>query len=878
MNRRKKGGGAVRKIGLLLFLVLIFSVFSFTPSLSKYVFNSIFYTVSINASATFDLTAIGATSGTPQVGSTLTAGQLTPSGATANYQWMSGSSPGGPYSNITGATSSSYTLNTNDYGKFIRVVATGYGYYSGSVTSEYSGPVLACPLTGVTVSGIASVGNTLSVASVLPSGATASYNWMRSLDNSTWTSTGVTASSYTLQAGDYGYYIKVVATGTGGYTGSVSSSPLQVSATSITGTVTITGAPAAGNTLSSVANLTPSGATVTYQWMRSTSPSGAYTDISGATSSTYIVQAADEGYYIKLRVTGYNGYTGTITSDYVGPVATSLISIGPISGSPQYGSTLTAGAVTPSGATVTYQWQRALDPAGPYSDIASATSNTYTLTNADVGYYIVVRATGSGNYGGTVTSAYIGPVTYPITSIAAPTGTPQYTNTLTAGAVAPYSATVTYQWQSGASSSGPFTDISGATSSTYTLTANDIGKYIVVKATGTGNYSGTVTSPSVGPVAKRSLDSLGAISGNAAWASGSTNTLTAGSVAPSGATVTYQWYNSTNGSTWSAISGATLATYTTQSSDVGKYIRVTATGTGNYEGSVSSPSAGPVTTPVTGVSISGTAKCGNTLTASSILPSGATVTYQWMSSSTAGGIYTDIAGATSSTYVLQSSDYQKYIKVKVTGTGIYTDFAVSSYVGPVASTALTSVSITGTAKVGQTLTANPVPAGATVTYQWKSSLTSGGIYTNISGATGPTYTIQPSQVNRYIKVTVTGTGGYTGSVTSAATAKVTAATVNISQVNLSGQVGLGRTCPTSVTATDQFTSSSITWKRGSKTVTSFSVAGTYTATISLSAKTGYTFSGVPANFFTVFDSVGLQANTTSNSASSGTITATFVIS
>ncbi len=878
MNKQKRSGGAFRRMGVLLFLLLVFSVFSFTPSLSKYVFNSIFYTVSINASATFDLTAIGAILGTPQVGNTLIAGQLTPSGATANYQWMSSGSAGGPYTNITGATESHYTLTSNDYGKYIKVAATGYGYYSSSVTSDFSGPVLACPLSGVTTSGIASVGNTLSVASVLPSGATATYQWMRSSDGSTWTATGVTASSYTLQAGDYGYYIKVVATGSGGYTGSVGSSPVRVSAAAITGTVLITGAPAAGNALAAVNNLTPSGATVTYQWMRSTSSGGAYVDISGATDSSYIVKTVDEGYYIKLKVTGYGGYTGSVTSGCVGPVATSLSSIGPISGSAQYGSTLTAGAVVPSGATVTYQWQRSLSPTGPYSDIASATSNTYTVTNADVGYYIQVRATGSGNYGGSATSACIGPVTYPITSIAAPTGTPQYTNTLTAGAVAPFSATVTYQWQSGSSASGPFTDISGATSPTYTLTVNDIGKYIVVKATGTGNYSGTATSESVGPVAKRSLDSIGAISGTAAWASGSTNTLTAGAVSPSGATVTYQWYNSTNGSTWSAISGATSATYTTQSADVGKYIKVAATGTGNYAGSVSSASAGPVTTPVTGVSISGTAKCGNTLSAASVLPSGATVSCQWMSSPTSGGTYTDIEGATSGTYVLQSADYQKYIKLRVTGTGIYTGSYTSAYVGPVASTALTSVSITGTAKVGQTLTANTVPAGATVTYQWKSSLLPGGIYIDIDGATGPTYTVEPSERNRYIKVTVTGTGGYTGSVTSSATAKVTAGTVSISEVHLSGQVGLGRTCPTSVTATDQFTSSSITWKRGNKTVTSFSAAGTYTATINLSARSGYTFSGVAANFFKVFDSAGLQANTSTNSSSSGKITATFVIS
>ena len=81
---------------------------------------------------------------------------------------------------------------------------------------------------------------------------------------------------------------------------------------------------------------------------------------------------------------------------------------------------------------------------------------------------------------------------------------------------------------------------------------------------------------------------------------------------------------------------------------------------------------------------------------------------------------------------------------------------------------LTSISISGTAKVGQTLTSSLLPQGAIADYQWKYSLTSGGTPTPISGATGSTYTI-PSDSNligKYIKVVATGTGNYSGTVTS----------------------------------------------------------------------------------------------------------------
>jgi uncharacterized protein YuzE len=49
---------------------------------------------------------------------------------------------------------------------------------------------------------------------------------------------------------------------------------------------------------------------------------------------------------------------------------------------------------------------------------------------------------------------------------------------------------------------GTYTNISGATEKTYKLVAADVGKYIKVKATGTGDYKGTVESVPFGPIAE----------------------------------------------------------------------------------------------------------------------------------------------------------------------------------------------------------------------------------------------------------------------------------------------------------------------------------------------------------------------------------------
>ena len=92
-------------------------------------------TYSTPTSTATPITAIAAITGTTTVGSVLTAGALTPSGATATYQWQSATTSGGTYTDIPDATASTYTLVAGDAGKYLKVVATGTGDYSGAQTS-----------------------------------------------------------------------------------------------------------------------------------------------------------------------------------------------------------------------------------------------------------------------------------------------------------------------------------------------------------------------------------------------------------------------------------------------------------------------------------------------------------------------------------------------------------------------------------------------------------------------------------------------------------------------------------------------------------------------------------------------------------------------
>ena len=730
--------------------------------------------------------------GTAAVGETLTVGPITPFGATVTYQWQS-SSDNVTYSDISGATGNTYVIADTQVGKYIKVEVTGTGPYTGSKTSTATAQVTQAVTAIGTITGTAAVGETLTAGPITPTGATVTYQWQSSSDNLTYSDiSSATSATYVLTASEVGKYIKVKATGTGSYTGSKTSDATAKVTQAVTAIGAITGTAAVGETLTAGA-LTPSGATVTYQWQSSDTVGGTYSNISGATSATYVLTASELNKYIKVQVTGTGSYTGTILSAATGLVGGQPVTaIGAITGTAAVGETLTAGALTPSGATVTYQWQSCATVGGTYSNISGATSATYTLAEAERGKFIKVQATGTGSYTGTVLSAATAQVTQAVTAVAI-TGTAAVGSTLSAG-VTPGTATVTYQWQSCATVGGTYDNISGATSATYVLTASELNKYIKVQVTGTGSYTGTILSAATGLVGGQPVTAIGAITGTAAVG----ETLTAGALTPSGATVTYQWQSSdTVGGTYSNISGATSATYTLAEAERGKFIKVQATGTGSYTGTVLSAATAQVTQAVTAVAITGTAAVGSTLSAG-VTPGTATVTYQWQSSDTVGGTYSNISGATSATYVLTASELNKYIKVQVTGTGSYTGTILSAATGLVGGQPVTAIgAITGTAAVGETLTAGALtPSGATVTYQWQSSDTVGGTYSNISGATSATYTLAEAERGKFIKVQATGTGSYTGTVLSAATAQVTQA---VTAVAITGTAAVGSTLSAGVT-------------------------------------------------------------------------------
>jgi sugar lactone lactonase YvrE len=244
---------------------------------------------------------------------------------------------------------------------------------------------------------------------------------------------------------------------------------------------------------------------------------------------------------------------------------------------------------------------------------------------------------------------------------------------------------------------------------------------------------------------------------------------------------TYAWYSSsTADGVYTAISGATSPTLTLTETQVAKYIKVTVSytdGRGSAE-SVSSSAVGAIVNvndTAVGLDISGTLASGSTLTAITatiVDPDGNAppYTYQWSSSTFPTSDFSNIEGATESTYVLTSGDVNKYIRLTVSYTNNYgqADSAVATTGSTVIilnSPVQGTLGISGDIIEGRTLRANTTnmsdPDGfGAFTYTWSSSTSSDGLYTvDASGLDVSGITLVSGQVGRYIKLEIRYTDG-----------------------------------------------------------------------------------------------------------------------
>ena len=364
--------------------------------------------------------------------------------------------------------------------------------------------------------------------------------------------------------------------------------------------------------------------------------------------------------------------------------------------------------------------------------------------------------------------------------------------------------TWTYTWLAGttraSSNVADYTEVVGHEQS-LTVTAAMEGKYFICKVTVDGKdyYGPSVSSGSginanyiPGPVLGAGQMELNSVKLNSDTPSiGDTLTATPYisyyQQAPADAKVTYTWSASTSQySGFTKIEGETGATLVVGDDLEGKYIRVEANAgvnTVNKTTSSKVKQAGAV--EISAVSIVNTKDntsvftVGDTAKARAKEKGGAygafvdadKLNFQWQSSDTKSGAYTDIAGATGETLELTDALGGKYLKCKVSskiGSSSLTNStgALVAAAGSINVTSVTMSPTSGKVEVGSTITATAkagstdVTADSHVTWQWYkgTSKYASSCNTPIEGETGNTLTVTAALKGYY--VVAKASGGY----------------------------------------------------------------------------------------------------------------------
>jgi hypothetical protein len=166
--------------------------------------------------------------------------------------------------------------------------------------------------------------------------------------------------------------------------------------------------------------------------------------------------------------------------------------------------------------------------------------------------------------------------------------------------------------------------------------------------------------------------------------------------------------------------------------------------------------------------ISGTTQVGQTLTAANgtWTNSPSSFAYQWLRCNGGGNACGPVANGTQSTYTLVTADAGRTMRVRVTATNADGSTAAQSnetaQITPAGSTAgpknTAPPTISGTAKVGQTLTAaegswsgNP----DSFVFQWQRCDADVASCSNVTGATGKTYAVRLADLGFRLRVAVT---------------------------------------------------------------------------------------------------------------------------
>ncbi|MCK9387630.1 MAG: putative Ig domain-containing protein [Sulfuritalea sp.] len=436
------------------------------------------------------------------------------------YQWQS-SSDGTTWSNISGATASSFTLGEAQVGQQVRVNASYVDAHgtSESVVSETTAAIANvndAPTGTIAVIGTVAQNETLVATNTLADAdglGLINYQWQQ-LNIDLWADIGgATESSFTLTEAQVGHQVRAMTRYVDGHNAieMIASEATDVVANVNdlpTGAVTLTGMAVQNQTLIADNNLVDieGWGSIGYQWESSIDGS-TWNAINGATANSFALTEAQVGQQVRA-VASYTDGHGTVES--VASTATTAIAnvndaptgtVG-VSGTAAQGQTLPAGntlADIDGLGAIGYQWQSSADGA-TWNNISGATASSLTLIEAQVGQQVRAVASYTDTHG--TAESVASTATMAVANVNdAPTGTVGVDGTAAQGQTLTASNTLAdvdgigsigYQWQSSTDGT-TWNAIAGATASNFTLSEAQVGQQVRAIASYTDSH-GTAES------------------------------------------------------------------------------------------------------------------------------------------------------------------------------------------------------------------------------------------------------------------------------------------------------------------------------------------------------------------------------------------------
>ena len=713
-------------------------------------------------------------SGDPEAGTELTASLTDPDGAVSGVSWVwaVGASSSGSFTAVSGATAASFTVRAADHGKYLQATATytdtvhsATGQTVSEVTAEVGAANAAPVFAGIAVSRMVEENTTSgNVGSVVTAtdpdaGDVLAYS-VAAVSNSPADTADLVAfnEDFTLDAATGRVTVKVGAVidfeSRAGYVVSYRVSDnkdaagdvdaviddtlvLTVTVTNLNeaGTVSISGDPEAGTELT--ASLTdPDGkvSSLSWQWSKAASGTSNFSDIASATSASYTVKAVDVGEILKATVT-YADDTHSATKQTASEVTAE---VGAANAAPAFagiavsrtveenttsgnvGSVVTA-TDPDAGDVLAYSVAAVSNSPADTADLVAfnedfsvnaATGRVTVKVGAVIdfesraGYVVSYRVSDNKDAAGDADTVIDDTLVLTVTvsnlnedGDVSISGDPEAGTELTASLTDPDGAvsSLSWQWSKAVSSTASFTNITSATSASYTVDVDDIA--MVLKATVT--YTDTVHSATNQTAESEATAEVGAANAAPAFAgiavsrmveenttSGNVGSVVTATDPDAGDVLAYSVAAVSNSQTNTEHLAAFNEDFTldaatgqvTVKADAVIDFESRASYVVSYRVSDKKDAAGDVdaviddtlvlTVTVTNlnevgnVSISGDPEAGTELTASLTDPDGAVsgVSWVWAVGASSSGSFTAVSGATAASFTVRAADHGKYLQ------------------------------------------------------------------------------------------------------------------------------------------------------------------------------------------------------------------------